>query len=419
MHSRASRPEEAPLRVGLFTREYPPQVYGGAGVHVDYLSRELARKIEVEVHCWGPQHSDETNLHVRGAEPWAEITNGTEGKFKGALEALSLNLTQIKALSGVDVVHTHTWYVSMAGYLAKKLYGVPFVLTTHSLEPLRAWKAEQLGSGYAMSSWMEETAILDADAIIAVSQGTKADILRAYPGVDPERIHVIYNGIDLAEYQKTSDTKALIDYGVDPAVPYVLFVGRITRQKGVTHLVDAIRHLPKETQVVLCAGAPDTPEIAAELRQKVEDARQHHPRIVWIEKMVTKPEAIQLYSNARVFCCPSVYEPFGIINLEAMACRAPVVASATGGIKEVVVDGETGYLVPFDQDPVTSFPLTPEKFARDLAKGINELLEDPEKCKRFGDAGRQRVEKIFSWTAIAHQTIDLYDRLIERRKSGG
>jgi starch synthase len=406
------------MRAGLFTREYPPLVYGGAGVHVDYLSRELARKIEVEVHCWGPQHSDEANLHVRGAEPWAEITQGTEGKFKGALEALSLNLTQIKALSGVDVVHTHTWYVSMAGYLAKKLYGVPFVLTTHSLEPLRAWKAEQLGSGYAMSSWMEETAILDADAIIAVSQGTKADILRAYPGVDPERIHVIYNGIDLAEYQKTSDTKALIDYGVDLAVPYVLFVGRITRQKGVTHLVDAIRHLPKETQVVLCAGAPDTPEIAAELRQKVDDARQHHPRIVWIEKMVTKPEAIQLYSNARVFCCPSVYEPFGIINLEAMACRAPVVASATGGIKEVVVDGETGYLVPFDQDPVTSFPLAPEKFARDLAKGINDLLEDFEKCKRFGDAGRRRVEKIFSWTAIAHQTIDLYERLIAERKSG-
>jgi starch synthase len=404
------------MRVGLFTREYPPQVYGGAGVHVDYLSRELAKEIEVEVHCWGPQHSDEGNLHVRGAEPWSEITQGTEGKFKGALEAFSLNLTQIKALQGIDVVHTHTWYVSMAGYLAKKLYGVPFVLTTHSLEPLRAWKAEQLGSGYAMSSWMELTAIADADAIIAVSQGTKADILRAYPQVDPNRIHVIYNGIDLAEYQKTSDTKALTDYGVDPTVPYVLFVGRITRQKGVTHLVDAIRYLPADTQVVLCAGAPDTPEIAAELRQKVEEARQHHPRIVWIEKMVTKQEAIQLYSNARVFCCPSVYEPFGIINLEAMACRAPVVASSTGGIKEVVVDGETGYLVPFDQDPVTSFPTDADKFARDLAVRLNQLLEDPEQCKRFGDAGRQRVEDIFSWTAIAHQTIALYERLIAERK---
>ncbi|HUD14705.1 MAG TPA: glycogen synthase, partial [Terracidiphilus sp.] len=397
------------MRVGLFTREYPPLVYGGAGVHVDYLSRELAKAIEVEVHCWGPQHSDQGNLRVRGAEPWAEITNGTEGKFKGALEAFSLNLTQVKALEGIDVVHTHTWYVSMAGYLAKKLYGVPFVLTTHSLEPLRAWKAEQLGSGYAMSSWMERTAILDADAIIAVSQGTKADILAAYPNVDPHRIHVIYNGIDLAEYQKTEETQALTDYGVDPAVPYVLFVGRITRQKGVTHLVDAIHYLPPETQVVLCAGAPDTPEIAAELRQKVDAARAHHSRIVWIEKMVTKQEAIQLYSNCRVFCCPSVYEPFGIINLEAMACRAPVVASSTGGIKEVVVDGKTGYLVPFDQDPVTSFPRNPETFARDLAVRIQAMFKDPERCKRFGDAGRKRVEEVFSWTAIAEQTIHLYE----------
>ncbi|MGA8671924.1 MAG: glycogen synthase [Terracidiphilus sp.] len=404
------------MRVGLFTREYPPQVYGGAGVHVDYLSRELAKEIEVEVHCWGPQHTDQGNLHVRGNEPWAEISNGTEGKFKGALEAFSLNLTQIKALDDIDVVHTHTWYVSMAGYLARKLYGMPFVLTTHSLEPLRAWKAEQLGSGYLMSSWMERTAILDADAIIAVSAGTKADILRAYPEVEPARIHVIYNGIDLAEYQKTEETKALTDYGVDPAVPYVLFVGRITRQKGVTHLVDAIRSMPPETQVVLCAGAPDTPEIAAELRTKVEDARRNHPRIVWIEKMVTRQETIQLYSHARVFCCPSVYEPFGIINLEAMACRAPVVASATGGIKEVVVDGETGYLVPFDQDPVTSFPRDPETFAKDLAVRINELMADPEKCRHFGEAGRRRVEEIFSWTAIAHQTIGLYQELIDRRK---
>jgi alpha-maltose-1-phosphate synthase len=404
------------VRVGLFTREYPPHVYGGAGVHVDYLSRELAREIEVEVHCWGPQNFDRGNLHVRGAEPWDEITRGTEGKFKGALEALSLNLTQVKALTGIDLVHTHTWYVSMAGYFAKKLYSVPFVLTTHSLEPLRAWKAEQLGTGYAMSSWMERTAILDADAIVAVSKSTAADILRAYPDVDPKRIHVIYNGIDLAEYQKTSEAKALIDHGVDPAVPYVLFVGRITRQKGVTHLVDAIRYMPAETQVVLCAGAPDTPEIAAELRQKVEDARRDHPLIVWIEKMVTKKETIQLYSHARVFCCPSVYEPFGIINLEAMACHVPVVASATGGIKEVVVDGETGLLVPFDQDPVTSFPTNREKFARDLATAINRLMDDPEKCRRFGEAGRRRVEQTFSWTAIARQTIRLYEQLIQQGK---
>ncbi|HXT26899.1 MAG TPA: glycogen synthase [Candidatus Eisenbacteria bacterium] len=406
------------MRVGLFTREFPPQIYGGAGVHVDYLSRELAKEITVEVHCWGPQKADNGNLHIRGALPWDEITNGTEGKFRNALEALSLNLTQVKSLTGIDIVHTHTWYASMAGYFAKKLYNIPFVLTTHSLEPLRAWKAEQLGSGYAMSAWMERTAILDADAVIAVSQGTKADILRAYADVKADRIHVIYNGIDLAEYRQSSDTQALTDHGVDTTVPYVLYLGRVTRQKGVTHLVDAIRYLPPETQIVLCAGAPDTPEIATELRKKVEDARRDHPRIVWIEKMVTKQEAIQLYSHARVFCCPSIYEPFGIINLEAMACRTPVVASATGGIKEVVVHGETGYLVPFDQDPVTTFPLDPEKFARDLAFQINRLLEDPERCKRFGDAGRRRVEETFSWTAIAGQTIRLYEQVIQRWSKG-
>jgi starch synthase len=403
------------LRVGLFTREYPPHVYGGAGVHVEYLSRELARKVSVEVRCWGQQYSDQGNLHVRGQEPWSEITQGTQEKFKGALEALSLNLTQIKALSGIDIAHTHTWYVSMAGFLAKKLYEIPFVLTTHSLEPLRAWKAEQLGSGYAMSSWMERTAILDADAVIAVSSGTKEDILRAYP-VAPERIHVIYNGIDLEQYQRTDETSALTAHGVDLAVPYVLFVGRITRQKGVTHLVDAVRYLPAGTQVVLCAGAPDTPEIAAELQRKVEEARSFNPRLIWIDKMVSKAETIQFYSHAAVFCCPSVYEPFGIINLEAMACKAAVVASAVGGIKEVVVDGETGYLVPFDQDPVTSFPVDPDRFARDLGAKLSDLLGDPAKRRRFGEAGRKRAEEKFSWSRIGDQTIDLYQSLIEARK---
>lgn len=398
------------MRVGLFSREYPPYVYGGAGVHVEYLSRELAKKIEVEVHCWGDQNSQEGNLQVCGDEPWSEITNGTTEKFKGALEALSLNLTQVKALQNIDIVHTHTWYVSMAGFLAKKLYKIPFVLTTHSLEPLRAWKAEQLGSGYAMSSWMERTAILDADAVIAVSNNTKEDILRVYP-VDPDRVHVIYNGIALDEYRKTGKTTALETYGVDPARPYILFVGRITRQKGVTNLVDAVRYMPPETQVVLCAGAPDTPEIASELRQKVEEARKDHPHIVWIEKMISKPEVIQLYSHARVFVCPSVYEPFGIINLEAMACGAPVVGSAVGGIKEVVVDGVTGYLVPFKQDS-NGFPTQPDQFARDLGEKVSNLLADPDKCRRFGEAGRKRVEEKFSWSAIADQTIDLYRSLI-------
>lgn len=404
------------MRAALFTREYPPNVYGGAGVHVEYLSRELAKRIDVEVHCWGDQYSDEGTLHVRGSEPWGEITQGAEGKFKAALQALSLNLNQVKALAGVDIVHTHTWYVSMGGFLAKKLYGVPFVLTTHSLEPLRAWKAEQLGTGYAMSSWMERTAILDADAIVAVSNGTKEDIVRSYPQVLPERIHVIYNGIDLEEYQQKASTAALEKYGVDPDAPYILFVGRITRQKGVTHLVDAIRYLPPDTPVVLCAGAPDTPEIAAEMRQKVEEARKHNPRVLWIEKMVTKPEVIELYSHARVFCCPSVYEPFGIINLEAMACGAPVVASATGGIKEVVVDGETGYLVPFKADPASGFPQDPKKFAEDLGAKLRALLGDPETCRRFGAAGRKRVEEKFSWSSIADQTVDLYRDLIDKRR---
>jgi starch synthase len=397
------------------TREYPPNVYGGAGVHVEYLSRELARTIEVEVHCWGNQHVDEGKLHVRGDQPWPVIGERTSEKFKTALETFSLNLLQMTSIATIDIVHTHTWYVSMAGFLAKKLYKIPFVLTTHSLEPLRAWKSEQLGSGYAMSSWMERTAILDADAVIAVSQGTRKDILRAYPDIDPNRIHVIYNGIDLQEYHKVQAMDALERYGVDSRRPYVLFVGRITRQKGVTHLVDAIPHLPPDTQVVLCAGAPDTPEIAQEMREKIERVRADHPRTVWIEKMLTKPEAIQLYSHAAVFCCPSVYEPFGIINLEAMACHAPVVASATGGILEVVVDGETGWLVPFEQDPVTSFPLYPEKFSRDLAAKISALLADPAKAKQFGEAGRRRVEAIFSWTAIAAQTIDLYKELLAKK----
>ncbi|HEY8056813.1 MAG TPA: glycogen synthase [Terriglobales bacterium] len=401
------------MRVALFTREFPPYVYGGAGVHVEYLSRELARRIEVEVHCFGDQHRQTGGLTVIGHQPWAELN--TEEKFRGALEALSVNLDSIQRLRGVDVVHTHTWYAAMAGFWAKTLYGMPFVLTTHSLEPLRNWKAEQLGSGYQMSSWMELTAISAADAIIAVSNGTRADILRAYPQLDPRRIHVIYNGIDLDEYRRDTATNHLEAFGVDPARPFVLFVGRITRQKGVTHLVDALHHLPADTQVVLCAGAPDTPEIAAEMRAKVEALQRTHKRVLWIEKMVSKPEVIQLYSHAAVFCCPSIYEPFGIINLEAMACETAVVASATGGIPEVVVPGQTGLLISFAQDPVTNAPLDPEKFARDLANGVAEVLNDPAKQKAFGRAGRARVEAMFSWGAIAEQTVALYESLAVRK----
>jgi alpha-maltose-1-phosphate synthase len=441
------------MRVGLMTREYPPYVYGGAGVHVEYLSREMAKSIEVDVYAWGeapeadslkdPELPHNPNLHVHFEQPWELISHGTQAKFKGALEALSLNLLQNLHLEEIDVIHTHTWYVAMAGFWAKKLYGIPFVLTTHSLEPLRAWKAEQLGTGYVLSSWMERTAIMDADAIVAVSHGTKDDIVKAYPDVDASRIHVIYNGIDLGQYQYTPEMTALEKYGVDPKKPYVLFVGRITRQKGVTHLVEAIQYLPPGTQVVLCAGAPDTPEIAAEMRAKVEAVRRYTPgsqeaavenfttdgghsiatgdptgtghNLVWIEQMVTREEAIQLYSHCAVFCCPSVYEPFGIINLEAMACKAPVVASATGGILEVVVDSETGHLVPFEADPVTTFPVDAAKFAKDLAARLTELLKDPGKAKRMGEAGRRRVEEHFSWTAIAAQTIKLYEGLVAKR----
>jgi starch synthase len=441
------------MRVGLMTREYPPYVYGGAGVHVEYLSREMAKFIEVDVYAWGetpeaeslhdPQLPHERNLHIHFEQPWPMISHGTQAKFKSALEALSLNLLQNLHLEALDVIHTHTWYVAMAGFLAKKLYGIPFVLTTHSLEPLRAWKAEQLGTGYALSSWMERTAILDADAIVAVSNGTKDDIVKAYPDVDPGRIHVIYNGIDLEQYQYTPEIGALEKYGVDPGKPYVLFVGRITRQKGVTHLVEAIQYLPPGTQIVLCAGAPDTPEIAAEMRAKVEAVRRFTPgseraavenftsdgghsiatgdptgtghNLVWIEQMVTREEAIQLYSHCAVFCCPSVYEPFGIINLEAMACRAPVVASATGGILEVVVEGETGHLVSFEAHPETTFPTDPAKFAKDLAERITGLLRDPAKAQRMGEAGRKRVEEHFSWTTIAAQTVKLYESLIPKQ----
>jgi starch synthase len=399
------------MRVGLMTKEYPPNVYGGAGVHVEYLSRELAKFIEVEVHAWGKQDISTPSLRVLGEEPWDALQ--TDGKFKAALEALSLNLLQMTSLGKIDIVHTHTWYVSMAGFWAKKLFNIPFVLTTHSLEPLRAWKAEQLGSGYAMSSWMERTAILDADAIVAVSHGTRADILKAYPEVDAGRIHVIYNGIDLDEYQRTANTETLTKYGIDPTKPYVLFVGRITRQKGVTHLVDAIQYMPAGIQIVLCAGAPDTPEIAAEMRAKVDEARQQNPNIFWIEQMVTKAEAIDFYSQCAVFCCPSVYEPFGIINLEAMACQAPVVASATGGILEVVVEGVTGHLVPFEPDPVTTFPIDPGQFSRDLAAKVTALLEDPATARRFGEAGRRRVEDTFAWSAIASQTVALYHSLLD------
>ncbi len=397
-------------KVALFTNEYPPHVYGGAGVHVEYLSRALARVLPVEVRCFGSQVVDEPNLRVRGYGPWAEATQGTDPRFGGALDAFQRSLAMAKDTLDADVVHCHTWYTDMAGFLAKKLWGVPLVLTTHSLEPLRPWKVEQLGNAYGLSAWIERTGIEDADAVIAVSQETRIDVLRHF-AIAPENVHVIHNGIDLDEYRPDPAVDALARHGIDPDRPYVLFVGRITRQKGIIHLVNAIPAIDPSLQVVLCAGAPDTPEIGAEMAARVAEVSAGRAGVTWISEMVPRTEAIQLYSHAAVFCCPSVYEPFGIINLEAMACETAVVASGIGGIPEVVVPGETGLLVDLALKPGTFDPVDPARFSRDLAEAINRVALDPGLAERLGLAGRQRVEDHFSWGAIAHQTLDLYRSL--------
>ena len=343
-------------KVALFTKEYPPNIYGGAGVHVEYLSRELSKLVPVEVRCFGDQKVDEKNLEVTGYAMLPEVKENTEPRFVGAVDAFERSLMMAKDNLDADVVHCHTWYTDMAGLLAGKLWGVPFVLTIHSLEPLRPWKVEQLGNGYHLSSWMEKMAIEQADAVIAVSKETREDVLRLF-NVQPEKVHVIYNGIDLEEYQKTDKTDALIKAGVNPSRPYVLFVGRITRQKGIIHLVNAIPEIDPNLQVVLCAGAPDTEEIGREMTERVQEVSQNRKDVIWVQEMLTRPDIIQLYSHATVFCCPSVYEPFGIINLEAMACETAVVASAVGGIKEVVVPDETGLLVDLDLKEGTFDPV--------------------------------------------------------------
>lgn len=400
-------------KVALFTREYPPYVYGGAGVHVEYLSRELARLIDVEVRCWGDQQVDEGRLRVCGYGPWEEMKHNTDPRFVGALDALARGLAIAKDNLDAQVVHTHTWYVSMAGWIAKQLWGIPLVVSIHSLEPLRPWKVEQLGNGYHVSTWMERTAIERADAIIAVSRETRNDVLRLFD-VDPDRVKVIHNGIDLDQYQPTPATDALVRYGVDPHRPYVLFVGRITRQKGIIHLVNAIPSIDPSLQVVLCAGAPDTEEIGREMAERVASVSSGRPGVIWIQEMLPREEVIQFYTHAAVFCCPSVYEPFGIINLEAMACETAVVASAIGGIPEAVADGETGLLVPLQLKTGTFDPVDPDTFSRDLAAAINRVALDPELRERFGRNGRGRAEEHFSWTAIAHKTVDLYRSLLER-----
>jgi glycogen synthase len=392
----------------FLTNEYPPNVYGGAGVHVDYLSRELAKSMPIEVRCFGDQKSEKGNLTVRGFELDADeftCPKPLRSVFGAVRRCTDFNTAKIDA----DLVHCHTWYSHFGGILAKMNYGLPLVITTHSLEPLRPWKREQLAGGYDFSVWVEKTALEMADAVIAVSGQTKADIERLFD-VRPERLHVIYNGIDLDEYRKTDSTAALAKFGIKK--PYVLFVGRITRQKGIVHLVRAIEYMDEGFQIVLCAGAPDTPEIGREMKEAVAKVQTEHGGVIWIDDMVDKATVRELYSNASVFCCPSIYEPFGIINLEAMACETAVVATAVGGIKEVVVDGETGFLVPIDQMNESPFePRDPEKFARDLAARINQLMADRALCDKLGRAGRKRAEEKFGWAAIAQQTKALYETL--------
>jgi alpha-maltose-1-phosphate synthase len=376
---------ESRLRVALLTREYPPEVYGGAGVHVEYLARELSTHVDLTVHCQGADRP--TAVAHR---PWDRLTNTNP-----ALQTISTGLSMAADLADVDVVHSHTWYANMAGHLASLLYTVPHVVTMHSLEPLRPWKAEQLGGGYRLSSWCERDAVESAAAVVAVSEGMRIDLLDAYPSVDPGRVRVIHNGIDAKQYSPDTGTDVLERYGVDPNRPSIVFVGRITRQKGVPVLLRAAADLEPDAQLVLCAGQPDTPELGAEVSRMVDDLQADRQGVIWLQGMLERHEVIQLLSHATAFVCPSLYEPLGIVNLEAMACGTAVVASRIGGIPEVVVDGGTGLLVP-PEDPYA------------LAAALNELARDPERAEAMGQAGRERAISEFDWTAIAAQTAALY-----------
>ena len=399
------------MKVALLTREYPPEVYGGAGVHAAYLSRELARLVDLDVHCFGaPRQAP----HVTAHQAWSDVAAGPHGDVLGVL---SVDLRMAAATAGAEVVHTHTWYANMGGHLAQVLHGIPHVMTTHSLEPSRPWKAEQLGAGYALSSWCERTAIEAADAVVAVSAGMRADILETYPAVDPARVVVIPNGIDPEEYQPDTGTDSLARLGIDPDRPSVVFVGRMTRQKGIDHALSAAVHIDPEAQVVLCAGAPDTPEIGAEFRERAAAIAGSRGNVVWVEEMVERSALVQILSHASVFLCPSVYEPFGITNLEAMACEVPVVATAVGGIPEVVVDGETGFLVPIEVDG-DGMPADPDGLARHLAGRVNQLLGNPETGRRMGRAGRLRVLDHFGWPSIAARTVELYERVLALTPAG-
>ena len=383
----------ARLRAGLLTREWPPEVYGGAGVHVAYLVRELRRLADVDVHSFG------------GTEAGA-VAHSPDPRLAGAnaaLQVLSTDLSIAAATAGCDVVHSHTWYADLAGHLSSLLHGIPHVVTTHSLEPHRPWKAEQLGGGYAVSSWAERTAVLAADAVIAVSHGMARDVMASYPELDPGRVHVVSNGIDTEQYAAVAATDVLERHGVDPAVPYALFVGRITRQKGLSHLLRAARDVPG--QLVLCAGAPDTPDIAAETEQLVAELQRSRPGVLWVREMLPREDVVQLLSHATAFVCPSVYEPLGIVNLEAMACGTAVVASAVGGIPEVVVDGETGRLVAYDPDD-------PAAFEAELAAALASVVADPAGAAAMGQAGRARAIEHFGWDAVARRTLEVYESVL-------
>ncbi|GAA3871604.1 glycogen synthase [Streptomyces sp. NPDC003631] len=382
------------MRVGLLTREYPPDVYGGAGVHVEFLARELRSLTDLDVHCWGEGGAGGVVRH----RSWPALDTAND-----ALRTFSVDLSIAAVLQDRELVHSHTWYANLAGHLAKLLYGIPHVMTAHSLEPLRPWKAEQLGGGYALSSWAERTAVEAADAVIAVSGAMRDDILGCYPDLDPARVHVVHNGIDTSLYRPDPGTDVLARLGLDPGRPYVLFVGRITRQKGVPHLLRAVRHIDPDTQVVLCAGAPDTPEIDREFRDLFEELSRSREGVHWIPKMLPRPDVIQLLTHATVFVCPSVYEPLGIVNLEAMACGTAVVASRTGGIPEVVDDGRTGLLVDVDDD-----------FEEHLARALDSVLADPVAAERLGEAGRERAVKQFGWDTVARRTVRLYEELLEQ-----
>jgi starch synthase len=392
------------MRVDLLTREYPPEIYGGAGVHAAELVRALRPFVDVRVRCFGAPREESETFAYRAP---AELANAN-----GAISTLGVDLQMAQDATGADLVHSHTWYAGAGGHLAKLLHGIPHVVTAHSLEPLRPWKAEQLGGGYAVSSWIERTAFEAADAVIAVSEGMRHDILRCYPGIDPVRTHVVYNGIDLNRWQPCDDRDLALSLGVDPDRPAVVFVGRITRQKGLPYLLRAARRLPSEVQLVLCAGAPDTEEIMSEVTDLVHVLQTERDGVVWIDRLLAQHELTAVLSASTLFVCPSVYEPLGIVNLEAMACGLPVVGTATGGIPEVDENGVTGRLVPIEHaDDGTGTPLDPDRFVADLADAIIEVVTDPERAAQMGRSGRARAEQTFSWGRIAEQTLGVYRSL--------